>query len=192
MNSTPSLIGMRNIKTATAVILCIILTRVFAVIGENIDFGFLQWPFNFLFVRSTPLYSSIAALVAVGSTMHESYKTGLSRISGTFIGGFFAVIHLWLTEIVGEELFYYATVFVFIILIIFISSRLFGSDITATSGMIFLIIIFSVQDEPPFIYAVHRLIDTVGGVMIAIGVNRYFPIRNGWKGPGSEGKGQRK
>lgn len=177
MNKLSYRIGMRNIKTALAVILCIVLTRVFAVIGENIDFGIFQGVFDFLFVRSTPLYSAITALVAVGSTMHESYETGLSRILGTCIGGAFAVLHIWLMEIVNREMFYYFTVFVFIILIIYLSSRLFGSDITATSGMIFLIIIFSIQDEPPFIYAVHRLIDTVGGVLVAIGVNRAIPMR---------------
>ncbi len=170
-------VGMRNIKTATAVILCIVLTRVFAFIGENANFGFFESAYNFLFVRSTPLYSSLAALVAVGNTIKSSYKTGLSRIIGTFVGGAFAVLHIWLNQIISKEFFYYATVFAFIVAIIFLSTALSHNEITATSGMIFLIIIFSIQDEPPFIYAIHRLIDTAGGVVVAIGVNAMIPMK---------------
>ncbi len=170
-------VGMRNIKTATAVILCIVLTRIFAFIGENAHFGFFESAYNFLFVRSTPLYSSLAALVAVGNTIKSSYKTGLSRIIGTFVGGAFAVLHIWLNQVVKNEFFYYATVFAFIVAIIFLSTALSHNEITATSGMIFLIIIFSIQDEPPFIYAIHRLIDTAGGVVVAIGVNAMIPMK---------------
>ena len=173
-------VGMRNIKTATAVILCIFLTRIFAFIGENADFGFFENAYNFLFVRSTPLYSALSALVSVGSTMKSSYKTGLARIFGTLVGGIFAVLHIWLTQIINKELFYYIMVFIFIVAIIYLSTALSHNEITATSGMIFLIIIFSVKDEPPFVYALHRLIDTVGGVVVAIGVNMF-------KAPGDDG-----
>lgn len=170
-------IGMRNIKTACAVILCIVLTRVFAFIGDNGNLGFFEPLYTFLFVRSTPLYSCIAALVAVGNTVKDSCKTGLARISGTFVGGAFAVFHIWLNQLILNEFFYYATVFIFIVAIIYLSSALSHKEITATSGMIFLIIIFSIQDEPPFIYAVHRVIDTAGGVLVALGVNSVKPYR---------------
>ena len=169
-------VGMRNIKTATAVMICIIFTRILSFIGENADFGFFENAFNFIFVRSTPLYSSLAALVAVGNTIKSSYKTGLSRIIGTFFGGAFAVLHIWLNQIINKELFYYATVFIFIVAIIYLSTALSHNEITATSGMIFLIIIFSIKDEPPFIYAAHRLIDTVGGVIVALTVNKVVPF----------------
>lgn len=182
-------VGMRNIKTATAVMLCIILTRVLAFIGENANFGFFEGAYDFLFVRQTPLYSSLAALVAVGSTMKESYKTGLSRILGTLMGGAFAVLHIRLTQLVNRELFYYATVFVFIVAIIYISTAISHNEITATSGMIFLIIIFSIKDEPPFIYAVHRLIDTVGGVIVAVAVNKATRTLGEGQGPRTKDRG---
>lgn len=182
-------VGMRNIKTATAVILCIVLTRVLAFIGENAHFGFFESTYNFLFVRSTPLYSSLAALVAVGNTVQDSYKTGLSRIFGTFVGGAFAVLHILLNQVINKEFFYYATVFAFIVAIIYLSTAISHNEITATSGMIFLIIIFSIQDEPPLIYAVHRLIDTVGGVIVAIGVNMAVPFKGEGQGPRAEGRG---
>lgn len=166
-------IGMRNIKTALAVMLCIILTRVFALIGEYTDMGAAEGFYNFFFLRSTPLYSSIAAVVAIGNTVHETVEIGIARIMGTFIGGALAVLHLWITDIFTSEIFYYLSVFAFIVGLIFICNLSGQGNVSAIGGMIFLIVIFSVKDETPYIYAIHRLIDTAGGVLTAFLVNRF-------------------
>lgn len=170
-------IGMRNIKTAISVIICVILTRFFAFIGENTDMGIIEPFYNFVFVRSTPLYSCIAAVVSMGTTVGETVETGLARIVGTFIGGAFAVFHLWLTDCFGSEVFYYLSVFVFIVGLIYICNLLGRGNVSAIGGMIFLIVIFSVRDEPAFVYALHRLIDTAGGVFVSFGVNRFIGKR---------------
>lgn len=170
-------IGMRNIKTAISVIICVILTRIFALIGENTDMGIFEPFYNFVFVRSTPLYSCIAAVVSMGSTVGETVETGLARIVGTFIGGGLAVFHLWLTEKYTGEIFYYLTVFAFIVGLIFICNLAGKGNASAIGGMIFLIVIFSSRDEPAYVYALHRLIDTAGGVLISFGVNRFIAGR---------------
>ena len=171
-------IGMRNIKTAIAIMLCVSFTKLFAFISRNAYMGTFNPIFNLIFVRSEPLYSSIAALAAMGNTMNESYKAALSRVLGTFIGGIFAVIHIYLAELFNSEIIFFFLLFIFIILIILISSTFFSSDITATAGMIFLVIIFTLGDSEVGVYAFQRLVDTLGGVIVAITVNGIFPIKD--------------
>ncbi len=164
---------MRNIKTALAVMLCIIISRIFTLVGEVFNMGSAQELYNFLFIRTSPLYSSIAALVCVGTTVHESVETGLGRIAATFIGGSLAVLHIRLTELFTGELFYYLSVFAFIVILIFICNLLGRGNLCAIGGMIFLVVIFSKGEEPAYVNALHRLIDTSIGVLTALAVNRY-------------------
>ncbi len=166
-------IGMRNVKTALAVMLCIITSRLFTLLGDRFYMGAAEELYNFLFIRSSPLYSSIAALVCMGTTVHETVETGLGRIAATFIGGSLAVCHIRLTEVFTGELFYYLSVFAFIVILIFICNLFGKGNLCAIGGMIFLVVIFSAGEEPAYINALHRLIDTVTGVAIAFFVNRY-------------------
>ncbi|MDT2191533.1 FUSC family protein [Paenibacillus larvae] len=59
-------IGMRNVKTAIAVLLCILILRLFQI--------------------ESPFYACIAAVITMQNTVEDSYETGINRIIGTLIG----------------------------------------------------------------------------------------------------------
>ena len=61
-------VGMRNVKTALAIFVCLLLYQ---------------------FVPGNASYACIAALIAMQSTLEESWSQGRNRLLGTFIGGIF-------------------------------------------------------------------------------------------------------
>ena len=69
-------IGMRNIKTAISVFLCITL-------------------FN-LFKRDNAFYACIAAVICMKDTYENSLSIGINRLLGTFLGGLFGIITIYL------------------------------------------------------------------------------------------------
>ena len=65
-------IGMRNIKTAFSVFICIAL-------------------FN-LFKRDNAFYACIAAVICMKDTYENSLSIGINRLLGTFLGGLLGII----------------------------------------------------------------------------------------------------
>ena len=69
-------IGMRNIKTAISVFICIAL-------------------FN-LFKRDNAFYACIAAVICMKDTYENSLSIGINRLLGTFLGGLLGIITIYL------------------------------------------------------------------------------------------------
>jgi len=65
-------IGMRNVKTAIAVFLCVFISRFFK----------MEYPF----------YSGIATVIAMQSSVVESFTAGKIRMFGTLVGALIGLI----------------------------------------------------------------------------------------------------
>jgi len=72
-------IGLRNIKTALAVLLCLLISLIFPSIS--------------------PLNAGIAAIVCMQPTPGKTIETGINRFIGTMIGGVFGYVLIVLSTI---------------------------------------------------------------------------------------------
>lgn len=140
-------IGMRNIKTALAVLVAIAITGVFNLVS--------------------PFYAAIAAFVTMQSSVIASYKTGAARMIGTFIG---AGVGILCAYIYPQNA---ATTGIGVVVLIYLCNVLKIQDAIPNAGIVLLAIMLNVSKGNVMIYSFYRIVDTFIGVVIAILVN-YF------------------
>lgn len=141
-------IGMRNIKTALSVGICIILLRML-----KFDSAF---------------YACIAAVITMQTTVENSFKTGKNRLIGTTIGTIIGIIfsyiapHSTILTVIG------------ISLIIYITNILHENKSTNIACVVFLAIMINLKNISPLHYGINRFIETAIGIIVAVIVNRYI------------------
>lgn len=141
-------IGMRNLKTAIAVFICIIITRV-------------------LNIADSPFYACIAAVICMQSSVFQTFKAGKNRMIGTFIGAFLGFLFALINP--GNAL----LTAVGIIVVIYICDLMKYNKSVSIACIVFIAIMVNLKDQTPFYYSIYRLIETLIGIIIALLVN-YF------------------
>ena len=144
-------LGMRNIKTAISVLICIFLLR-----QLNMD----------------PFFACIAAIVTMQTTVDVSFKAGIERMVGTLVGAGIAIAfallapnNIWL---IGLG----------IIIIIYISNLIHQQNAASLACIVFLAIMINLTDQTPMQHAYARIIETFIGIVIAVTVNSLlFPFK---------------
>ncbi|KOA19653.1 fusaric acid resistance protein family protein [Clostridium homopropionicum DSM 5847] len=138
-------IGMRNLKTALSVFLCIVILKFF-----NIDY---------------PFYACIAAVICMQGSIFDSFTTGKNRMVGTFIG---ALVGLLFALIEPRNPFLSA---IGVMVVIYICN-LIGKNKAITIGcVVFLGIMINLTDTTPLVYSTTRLLETFVGIAISVLVN---------------------
>ncbi len=148
-------IGMRNIKTAISVFICLL---VFELIN-----------------RDNPIFACIAAVICVQNTIIDSKETGISRIIGTIIGGLAGAFTLFIVNT-----FFNHKILIFIIplgimLLIKICVTINMKKAVVICCVVFLVITMN-YDEGYILYTFNRVLDTSIGIIIALLVNKYVKI----------------
>ncbi len=151
-------IGMRNVKTALAAMLC-------ALIYFPID--------------RNPTFACIGAIFGMGGNTHQSKLGGGNRFFGTIIGGllgmlFFSIyIHIY----PDGEMRPLMLLFVFIgVVLLIISSQLIDwPGAIQPGGVMLCIILFNTPVETYVSYSLNRIVDTGIGVLVALFVNWLLP-----------------
>jgi len=138
-------IGMRNIKTAFSVFLCIIILRAFH--------------------HQFPFYACIAAVITMQSTVHNSFTTGKNRIIGTIIG---AICGLLFALISPNNVFLTS---IGIVLVIYFLNLLNRKNSIIIGCVVFLAIMTNLREGTPLIYSLSRVIETFAGIFISVIVN---------------------
>ncbi len=137
--------GMRTLKTAISVFLCILVTRLLGI----------EYPF----------YSCIAAVISMQGSVSSSFHTGKNRMLGTFVGAFTGLIFALIAP---------ANIFLIglgITIVISICSHLKWNKSVSISCIVFLAIMTNLNGKSPFIYSSGRLIETFIGIVISVAVN---------------------
>lgn len=137
--------GMRTLKTAIAVFICILVTRLLGI----------EYPF----------YSCIAAVISMQGSVSSSFHTGKNRMLGTFVGAFTGLIFALIAP---------ANIFLIglgITIVISICSHLKWNKSVSISCIVFLAIMTNLNGKSPFIYSSGRLIETFIGIVISVAVN---------------------
>lgn len=151
-------LGMRIVKTGICVFFCLLL--------------------NYLFSPQVALISSLAAIVALQSSLEGTLKTGVGRLAGTAIGGSAALAMIPLAQNVEIEWLYILLMpvgMIFIIYICVIISVPQSASICAFVYIAVLIVPFNPDSSSnPYMEGIKRIADTAVGVVIALLVNRFI------------------
>ena len=137
-------IGLRTIKTAIAVTLCVIIANIFD----------LEYPF----------FMGMTAIISMDKTMTNSLKMGRNRVFGTFLGACIGIMLSYIDR--GNALLCGVGVIILITLCNFF--KLQGA---ITIGGIVMIAIMVHTDKTPMYYGYYRTLHTLIGASVSFVVN---------------------
>ncbi|MDF2566686.1 MAG: hypothetical protein K0R90_142 [Oscillospiraceae bacterium] len=151
-------LGMRAVKTAVVVFLCLLV--------------------GFIFKKESAFYSCIAGVVCLQPTYKKSFFTGSMRFLGTIIGGIFGYVVIQFFPFIP---YYYNLGYVFIIpmfilIVIYVCKIIKKPEAVVICCIVFLSIVINFEHEKhdALIYVINRVIDTAIGIVLAVLVNRFF------------------
>lgn len=162
-------IGMRNIKTALATTLTALL---YLLVGRN------------------PTFACIGTIFGVGSDMDNSKLNGGNRFFGTVFGGVLGMVlfKIYITVYPDAEILRYPAteavryhplilllLAVGVIALILISVAFKWPGAIQPGGVMLCILLFTTPADNYLFYSINRIVDTGIGVLIALGVNLFFP-----------------
>ncbi|MBV7390084.1 MULTISPECIES: FUSC family protein [Enterococcus] len=145
-------LGMRTIKTALAVMICIAL------------FEFTN--------RGTPLIAALAAVFSLRQDLNTSVSFGRSRVLGNSLGGLLALVYYYIQSFFRENI--YFDIFLLpllVILVIVISDGLNNNTGIISAIATMLLIALSIPEGESALYALNRVLDTFIGTLIALALN---------------------
>ncbi len=146
-------IGMRNVKTALAVFLCVVIFQVL-----NLGSSF---------------YAAIAAIISMQSSVVDSFMTGKNRMLGTLLGAIIGLIFALIGP--GNPL----LIGIGIIIIISISNWLDWNSSISIAGVVFLAVMINLNGKSPWSYSFNRIVETLIGISLAVLINYFIspPIK---------------
>lgn len=146
-------IGMRNIKTALAVLVCL--------------FIYQYYPGNVS-------YTCITAVIAMQATLQDTLQQSRNRAFGTIIGGVFGGLFLYLdTYLLLHPLLRILLISVGITIFILICNLIQLQDTIVMGCVTYLAIVLGDLTQSAWLYSLNRVIDTLIGILIAVSIN-YF------------------
>lgn len=153
-------IGLRTIKTAVAVFLCLILQLLLPMSMHD------------------AFYACIAAVVVMRETAKESLTSGTNRFLGTLIGGFigFLLINIRTGIPYYNEWLYILLVPLGVLVCIYTCVHLKREDTVVICSVVFIGIAMDPTLNPKHTlsYVFYRVVFTSLGIVIATLINKYF------------------
>ncbi|MBB6715765.1 FUSC family protein [Clostridium gasigenes] len=143
-------IGLRNIKTAISVCICLIL------------------------FSKDPFFAAIASIMCMQDTVEHSLKIATNRVVGTLLGGLLGLIFLYLTRWLHAETFTPYITSIGVVIAIYLCNLLKRPAASAMSSLVLIAIMIAPATSNPFIYASKRTIETIFGITVSILVNKYI------------------
>lgn len=149
-------LGLRAIKTAISVFLCLLIA--------------------YIFNRNDTLFASIAAIICLQPTYNKTFSSGLQRLVGTLIGGIVGyLILLTIYRMPFKELTTLLIAPVAILIVIYICNFISQPASVSISCIVVLSVVMwpnrNISDT--LMYVINRVLDTSMGIIIAMLVNRF-------------------
>jgi len=150
-------IGMRMIKSVIAVFVCFVI-------------GMLRG------AGSDVFQSVLSTLFCVQQRVTNSKKAAYAQISGTLIGAAYGIVAVLAEDYLFPEELYagivgYMFIALMIIPVIYTTILLKKRDLAYFSCVVFLVIALSRTSQTAPVYIFNRVLDTMIGVFVAIGIN---------------------
>lgn len=157
LNNLPP-IGMRNIKTALSVFVCVV---VFSLMGPD---------FN-------PLFASIAAVIAMGPSIEDSVETGWNRILGTLVGGIVGFLGIFICNLIPFAQIYMILVPIGVVSIIYLFNHTHRSGAIVIGCVMYISVMITYpQQLGSYLIAVIRLLETGFGIIVAVLINGLIKV----------------
>lgn len=149
-------VGMRTIKTSVSVGLCVLLF-------ELLD-------------RGSPMLAGLAAIFGLREDWKKSAHFGVRRVGGNSIAGGLAISLIVIKSSLDMDFIvdFFGTI-IFIIILITALNTLTMSDVIVGASATFLVVYFNIENDQTISYAIQRVLDTLIGSVIALGVNFILP-----------------
>lgn len=149
--------GLRNIKTALSVFVCLI---VYQTLG-----------------RDNAFIAITSAIICIQDSVDKSLNEGLDRVFGTIAGGLFGLLFITLGFTTSSYLVKDIGITLGCVLVIYICNLVRKPDLIINTVFVFILVVMVDESElTPVSYAINRIIDTVVGIVIAVTINRFlFP-----------------
>ncbi|NLL64920.1 MAG: hypothetical protein GX239_03815 [Clostridiaceae bacterium] len=154
--------GMRIIKTAIAILICLLVSYMFDI--------------------NTAMQSSIAAIVCLGQDIRNTWRVSKNRLIGTLIAGVYAYLFILFSlvflEMTPLTIGYLIMTGIFVIPLMSFLVRIKKPGGVVIAAIVFIIIALSVegQAEDPLLYVAIRILHTLLGVAAAMFVNWFPPL----------------
>lgn len=147
--------GMRVIKTAIAIFLCLVTM---SFVDENYS-----------------SYSALVAIVCMQKDWNNSLQASKERVIGTILGAIFAIITNYVImefNFVNYPVISYGIIAVIMIILMMVTIAINGNEITAITCIIYLSIstVTDINEDIAY-FALRRILDTFIGISIALLVN---------------------
>lgn len=127
---------------------------------------------SYLLDIESPFFASIAAIIAIQSSIHGSLERGKSRMFATLIGAITAIIFAYFIPFSKNPIF----IGIGVIIVIYTCLNLGFTTSLQLASMIFISIVLNQKEGNRLSYAFHRTIDTFLGLAIGTLVNYFlFP-----------------
>lgn len=151
-------IGMRNIKTALSVFVCVVV------------FGLMGPDFN-------PLFASIAAVIATGPSIEDSVVTGWNRILGTLMGGITGLIGIFICNLIPFSQIYLFIIPIGVMGIIYLFNHTNRSGAIIIACVMYISVMITYPQElGSYLIAVIRLLETGFGIIVAVLINGLIKV----------------
>lgn len=135
--------------------------------------------------QNNTFYACIAAIITLKSTIKDSWTSSILRVQCTLIGAFFGLLALELQVWTGIELRsvpYVSILALLVIVALWIAGILLRVEGVSLAGVVLLSVALNhASDAVPWMFALHRVGDTVVGVAIGLAVNHLFPSEVLWR-----------
>lgn len=148
-------LGMRTIKSALAVFLCILFFHVTD--------------------RGLPMIAALSAVFSLRQDLTTTVSFGRSRIIGNSIGGFLGIIYFLVKNYFHND--FLVELFllpVLVVIVIVVSDGINNNSGNISAIATLLLIALSVPQGESSLYAIQRVLDTFIGTFIAIGINFFL------------------
>ena len=149
-----SRIGMRMIKTAVAVAICLLI---YLLRGK----------------QGVPVFSTIAAIICMQPYVENSVTVAFNRIIGTLTGAVMGLFVLYLFQWIPPrvEFLDYIIISLAVIPAMYITVVLKKTGASAMAGVVLLSITLSEGKYGPMVDAFNRSFETIVGILVSLGVN---------------------
>ena len=184
-------VGMRAIKTVIAVFISISIYVLLLLVDRACGISHEDWhaPSNMY----TPFFAGIAAVYTLHKDKKSSFNQAKIRSLGSIVGGYFGMILIFIAEYIFIELLnlqntnfilykliIFTIVSIGIIPLIMIIVKFKQKSAVFIACLTYLSVTISIRNGgmPVFQFATNRILSTLIGAFISLGINNFSLLRN--------------
>ncbi len=133
--------------------------------------------YTYVLKGRNPCFALIGAVYGVGSQFEEGFHNGFNRFIGTFVGGLLVIpfYTLYTAPPFGIPSWFWLVLGLCLVLMLNLA---LGADSAIQPGtVVYFVVMFTVGEERVVPYTIARILDTGGGVLVALLLHALLPSK---------------